>query len=112
MAHAATDDALTSAPLSKRLGWIGWILSIVPVLMLVMSAVMKFVRPASVLDGFDHLGWSRGAALEAACTVVYLIPRTAVLGAILLTGYLGGAISTHVRIGEAWYAPFGLGELI
>ena len=51
------------------------------------------------------------AVLEIAVTVVYLIPRTSFLGAILLTGYLGGAVLTHLRIGEPWYFPIIVGAL-
>ncbi len=77
-------------------------MSALPVLMLLMSGVMKFVKPEPVTKGFADLGWDESFApglgiAEIACTVIYVIPRTAVLGAILLTGYLGGAIATHVR---------------
>ena len=62
---------------------------------------------AAVQCGDEGLG-----ILEVACTVIYLIPRTAVLGAILLTGYLGGATATHVRIGEPWFMPVLLGVVV
>jgi hypothetical protein len=105
------------APVSKKMLWAGWILSVLPALALLMSGVMKLLKPAEVVEGFTHLGWDENLALalaivEIGCTVVYLIPRTAVLGAILLTGYLGGAIATHVRIGEQFVAPLILGLLI
>jgi hypothetical protein len=85
--------------------------------MLLMSAVMKFVKPTQVVEGFVHLGLPEKLAfglgiLELACTVVYVIPRTAVLGAILLTGYLGGAIVTHLRVGDAFISPLIFGVLI
>jgi hypothetical protein len=85
--------------------------------MFLVSAVMKFVKPDDVVKGFAHLGWPENLAvglgiLEIACTVIYVIPRTAVLGAILLTGYLGGAIATHVRIGDPFYVPIILGVLV
>jgi hypothetical protein len=87
------------------------------VLMLLMIAVMKFVKPPEVVEGFEHLGWKEDLAVplaivEIACTVVYLIPRTAILGAILLAGYLGGAVATHVRVGDAFIAPIILGVLV
>ena len=71
----------------------------------VMSAIFKFLQPEDVLKGFEHLGWPFRLAialgiLELTCTLLYAIPQTAVLGEILLTGYLGGAIATHVRIEE------------
>lgn len=101
---ARTSRAQTPA-VSKGALWTGHILSALPVLMLLMSAVMKFLKPAPVIEGFAKLGWPDGFALglgilELACAIVYIIPRTAVLGAILVTGYLGGAIATHVRVGD------------
>ena len=106
-----------AAPASNKMLWAGYIASTLPVLMLVMSAVMKFLKPADVTEGFTKLGWDMNLAtalgiLELACTVIYVIPRTAVLGAILLTGYLGGAIATHVRIGEQFIAPAIMGVFI
>lgn len=66
---------------------------------------MKLWKPAPVLESFARLGYPEGVAtgigiLELVCLAVYVIPRTSVLGAILLTGYLGGAVATHVRIGD------------
>ncbi len=83
----------------------GWVLSILPCLLLLFSSVMKIIHPPQLDEGFTKMGIPVSLALglgvlELACTVIYLIPRTAVLGAILLTGYMGGAILTHVRIGE------------
>lgn len=104
-------------PVSKKMVWAGRIASAVPVLMLVMSAVMKFAKPPSVIEGFAHLGLPVTLAfglgvLELACTAIYLIPRTAVLGAILLTGYLGGAVVTHLRVGDPFIGPIIFGLLI
>lgn len=111
------ESNLRSAPLSKPLLWVGWILSVLPVLMVVVSAVMKFVKPPELIEGFAHLGLDLRLAvglgvLELACTILYLIPRTAVLGAILLTGYLGGAIATHLRVGDPFFPPILLGVLL
>jgi hypothetical protein len=85
--------------------WASYIISAIPVLLLVTSAVAKFVKPAQVVQGFAQFGFpesyiSHLGILELACTVIYLIPRTSVLGAILLTGYLGGATVTHLRVGD------------
>lgn len=108
----------TTPPISKKMLWTSRILSTLPVLMLLMSAVMKFLKPAAVVEGFTHLGWPERYALilgivELGCTLLYLIPRTAVLGAILLTGYLGGATATHARIGEASFiSPAILGMVV
>ena len=92
-------------PVSKKALWIGWIMSILPVLLFLFSATMKFVHPPQLDEGFTHLqlpvSWALGLGLlELACTIIYLMPRTAVIGAILLTGYLGGAMIAHLRIGE------------
>jgi hypothetical protein len=85
--------------------------------MLLMSGVMKLIKPAAVVESFAHLGYSDSLALplgivELACTVLYIVPQTAVLGAILLTGYLGGAVTTHLRIDEPFIGPIVLGALI
>jgi len=95
----------------------GWILTVLPVLLLLMSGVMKLVKPGFVVEGFQHLGLPEHLAiplgiLELTCTLVYLIPRTSVLGAILLTGYLGGAILTHLRIGEPVFSQVLFGVFI
>lgn len=89
-------------------------MSALPLLLMIFSAVMKLMKPASVVEGFAHFGLPeslifRLGFLELACTVVYVIPRTAVPGAILLTGYLGGATATNVRVGEAFIVPVLVG---
>ena len=106
-----------TAPTSKTMLWAGRIVSALPVLVLLLSAVMKLLKPTPVVEGFAHLGWDESLALvlaivELACTLLYVIPQTAVLGAILLTGYLGGATATHARIGDPFYAPILLGVLV
>ena len=112
--HIMTSDP---KPVSKKLLWTGRVLSAIPALMLLFSAAMKFAKPKPVLEGFTHLGFPQHHALglgilELACTLLYLIPQTAVLGAILLTGYLGGAVTAHVRIGEQFFMPILLGVLV
>lgn len=92
-------------PVSKSALWGGRILSALPVLMLLFSASGKLMQPPEVMEGFARLGYAGSLALslavvELTCTAIYLIPRTSVLGAILLTGYLGGATATHVRVGD------------
>ena len=107
-----------TAPVSRKLLWAGRILSALPVLMLLFSGVMKLMKPAPVVEGFARFGYPESlifgiAILEITCTVVYVIPRTSILGAILLTGYLGGATATHVRIGDpAFIMPAILGVLV
>ena len=110
-------NAETSISTSKKMLWTGRIVSTVPVLVLLMSAVMKFATPPPVVQGFAHLGLAESLAfglgiLELACTVLYVIPRTAVLGAILLTGYLGGAIVSHLRVGDPFIGPIIFGVLV
>lgn len=121
-AHAAPDlvtvrSGIHAAGVSRKMLWAGRIISALPVLMLLLSGAMKLVKPAPVIEGMARLGYPEHLALaigilEIGCTVVYLIPRTAVLGAILLAGYLGGATATHVRIGDPFFAPVLLGVLV
>jgi len=90
---------------SKAMIWVGRVVSALPVAGLLVSGVMKIVQPPDAVKGFEHLGWPLSVAVglavaELGSTIVYAVPQTAVLGAILLTGYLGGAVATHVRIGE------------
>lgn len=93
---------------SKKMTVAGWILGGLPASLLLFSAAMKLAQPPMVIEGFQHLGLPENIALwlgllELFCTLVYLLPRTAPIGAILLTGYLGGAILTHLRIGEPFF---------
>jgi len=111
------ESSTPTSPVSKKILWTSRIMSTVPVLMLLFSAAMKLAHPPQLDEGFAHLGVPISLALglgilELACTIIYVIPRTAVLGAILLTGYLGGAIITHMRIGEAAYLHVVFGVLI
>ncbi len=91
--------------------WTGRVLSALPVLMLLMSASMKLGhKPDSVAMFVGKFGYAEGmmtglALLEITCTLLYAIPQTAVLGAVLLTGYLGGAVATHVRVGDMATVP-------
>jgi len=102
---------------SKPALWTGWVLSGLPSLLLLFSGAMKLANPPGLTEGFAHLGLPVSHALglgllELGCTVVYLVPRTAVLGAVLLTGYLGGAILTHLRIGEPFILQALLGVVL
>ncbi|MEA2206888.1 MAG: hypothetical protein QOE77_3664 [Blastocatellia bacterium] len=109
-----------AAPVSKGLLWTGRIMSALPILFLLMDGAMKLVKPAMVVDATVKLGYHENVILPLgivllACTLLYAIPRTAVLGAILLTGYLGGAVATHVRMGESVFSivfPIIFGVLI
>lgn len=101
----------------KWMIWTGRVISTVVVLMLTFSAIMKFMRSAEVTEEFTRLGWLGSHAvtlgiLEIVCTALYALPQTAVLGAILLTGYLGGATATHVRIADPFLGPVIGGVLV
>jgi hypothetical protein len=90
---------------SKKMLWAGRILSSLAVLFLIFDSVIKLVKPAPVVESFARLGYPESLALgigvlEIVCTIIYMIPRTSIPGAILLTGFLGGAIATHLRIGD------------
>ncbi len=90
---------------NKKRPWAGYILSGLPILFLLFDAVGKFVKPAPVVEGTVALGYSESVIVPLGIvllvsTILYMIPQTAVLGAILLTGYLGGAVATHVRVGS------------
>lgn len=102
---------------SKHMLWVSYIMSTLPVLMLLFSGIMKLIKPPSVMEGFAHLGYDESVALglgvvELLATLLYIIPRTSVLGAILLTGYLGGATATHLRIGEPFHMAILLGAFV
>ena len=108
------------ARVSKKGLWAGRIISALPALFLLLDGVLKLVKPAPVVEGTVRLGYPESVILPLgivllACTVLYVIPLTSVLGAILLTGYLGGAVATHVRVGEGLFPisfPIILGVLI
>ncbi len=100
-----------TAPVSKKILWTGRIMSALVVLFLLMDGVMKLVNPAPVVEGMTKLG-----IVLLVCVAVFAIPRTSVLGAILLTGYLGGAVASQLRVGLPWFsnvlAPVYIGVLI
>ena len=96
---------------SKKMLWAGRTMSYLPALFLLFDAVSKLVKPAPVVEATVKLGYPESVVVPLGivllvCTVLYLIPKTAVLGAILLTGYLGGAVATHVRVGDSLFTIF------
>jgi uncharacterized membrane protein YphA (DoxX/SURF4 family) len=102
-----------TAPVSTKRLWTGRIISALPVLLLLFSGVMKLLKLPAVLQGFAGYGYPESLIvvigfLEITCTVVYVIPRTSILGAILLTGYLGGATATNVRVGNPAFIMTGI----
>jgi hypothetical protein len=96
---------LQTTSVSKGALWTGRILSGIVVALFIMSGVMKLTVTPEMQKDLDPIGWKVEVIfaigiIEICCAVLYAIPQTAVLGAILLAGYLGGACATHVRVGE------------
>ncbi len=103
---------------SKAMTIAGWALTALIGAGLTFSAIVKFLSQEEMIDQFvNKLGYPAGLAVkigvvEVVCTLLFLFPRTAVLGAVLLTGYLGGAIATHVRIEDNFAGPAIGGVLV
>jgi Na+/phosphate symporter len=105
---------------SKGMLWTGRVLSGLMALFFVLDGVGHLMKPAPVVEAFSRLGYPLSASvwiglLALMCTAIYVTPRTSVLGAILLTGYMGGAVSTHVRAGSTAFEtifPVILGALV
>ena len=96
------------AAISKAQLWAGRIMSGLAVLFLLWDGVMKLLKPAMVVKATRELGYPESdivgiGAVLLACTLLYIFPRTSILGAILLTGYLGGAIASQVRAQASWF---------
>jgi hypothetical protein len=94
---------------SKTMTYVGWTLSVLVILFLIMDLNMKFMQLPIVFTTTEQLGWPTSsvttlALLLLVATALYAFPKTSVLGAILLTGYLGGAVATHVRIGSPLFS--------
>jgi hypothetical protein len=92
----------------RKMIWAGRILSVLTALFMLLDGVMKIVKPSQVLEANVRLAYPISALsgigiVLIACTVIYLIPRTSIPGAILLTGYLGGAVASNVRAGSGWF---------
>lgn len=95
----------SAAPVSKAALWTGRVISGIVALMLFWSAGMDLTRSSMVMEGMTKYGYPAGSVLGIglallAGVILYVVPRTSILGAIVLTGYLGGAVSTHVRAGD------------
>lgn len=83
--------------------WTGWIIGCLVAAFMLFDAAANFAKPKPIVDAFTRTGWpihlaSTTGAILLICTALYLVPRTSVLGAILLTGYLGGAVATNLRL--------------
>ena len=102
------DDVQVREKSGKRwMLWAGRLLSLWPAIIVVSSATWKLSRSPWYVAEFGRIGWPESALtglalLQLGCLVLYLIPPTAVMGTVLLTGYLGGAIAAYVRIGEPY----------
>ena len=106
-----------NSPVSKTALWTGRVMSALPVLLVLFGSIVKLMKTASVVEGFARAGVPERlivpvGVIELICVIVYVIPQTAVLGAILMTGLLGGATLTNLRIGDPTYpVPVVLGML-
>ena len=101
-------SAVLAAPTSRSQIWTGRVISTVAVLFFALDAVSHIAKPAPVVEAFAQLGVPLHLAagigvIALVCAALYVIPRTSVLGAILLTGYLGGATAIQVRAGAALF---------
>jgi hypothetical protein len=97
-----------TAAVSTKVLWTGRVLSVLPALFLLFDGAMKLVKPDFVVKATVELGYPENVIVPLGVvlivsTLLYLFPRTAMIGAILLTGYLGGAVATHVRMGQGWF---------
>ncbi len=103
---------------TKMLTWLGWVISGLIGLLMAFSATMKLLNPPEVAEQFvGKFGYPADlilaiAIVEIACVVIYLVPQTAVLGAVMLTGYLGGAVATHVRVEDNFVPAVVLGVFV
>ncbi len=98
-----------TAPLSTKRLWAGRLMSAFAAVFLLFDSVIKIIRMAPAVEGTVVLGYPESVVLgiglvELVCLVLYVIPQTSIFGAILLTGYLGGAIATHVRVGSPLFS--------
>lgn len=94
---------------SSQRRWSGFIITGLITAFMLLDAAMKFARPKPVAEAFVRTGWPIDLSvtlgiLLLTSTVLYAIPRTAILGAILLTGYLGGAVATNLRLHNPWFS--------
>ena len=100
-----------------KIVWVGRAISVLASLLFLLSAFLKLKGGPELRQGIAHLGLPESmimplAILETSCVVIYLIPATSVLGAILLTGYMGGAICTHWRVGDPFVIQIALGIFV
>lgn len=104
---SAVDVQVRETRATRWMLWTGRVVSLWPVFVVLSSATWKLTRNPWYVAEFARIGWPATAltllaCLQLGCILLYVIPQTAVLGSVLLTGYLGGAIATYVRIGEPY----------
>ena len=116
VAHADSENQVPR--ISKAAWWAGWIISGLLILWMgVLGTFIMLFNRALADEGMAKHGYPASSVIpifiaEIVAVILYAVPRTAVLGAILLTGYLGGAVATHVRAGEPWFLPVIFGVLV
>lgn len=109
-----------TASTSRASLWTGYTLSVLAILFLLFDGTIKVLQLPVAVESTTQLGYAANLLLgiglvELVCLLLYAIPQTAILGAILMTGYLGGAVATHVRAGSDWFSvifPFMIGALL
>lgn len=102
-------SSIENIPISKSKLWTSYALSGIAVLFLIFDTGIKIMRESHAVEGTVQLGYPDSAVvtlgiIEAVCLILYLIPRTSIFGMILMTGYLGGAVATHVRLGNPLFS--------
>lgn len=112
---------VAAPPTTPRARWFGRVLSAVPILFLTFDVAMKLAHHPAVAEASARLGLPQDlapvvASILAICLALHVVPRTAVLGAVLLTGYLGGAVLVHLRVGDPLFShtlfPVYIGALL
>ena len=111
------ESTTQTPPVSKGIRWAGIIFTGLAGLVFFMAAAFPFINPAAAAQGNAHMGYPANtgvliSVLAAVSAIIYLVPRTSVLGAVLLTGYLGGATASHIRIGEAPIPPLVVAGIV
>lgn len=115
---ALSDVTLGASQPSKAALWTGYVLSVIPALMLLSGGIFAWTASPQVVQGTEKLGYPSSllpvlGTVELICAVLYIVPQTAVLGALLLTAYFGGAVATHVRAQDPmWPVPIVFGIIV
>jgi hypothetical protein len=117
MENALLSPTLPAASVAKKLVWTGRVLTGLIVAFLLFDGAIKLVPITAVIEASQRLGYPVDIARHlglvlVTCSLLHLIPRTQVLGAVLLTAYLGGATATHVRVGDPFWFPIVMGVIL